>query len=112
MKMKMIFAATTLALALGISVTAPAAPNAKTPAAAAPAAAAAHPAPAAAAAPIPAAAAEPLPPHPEIREAIESLRRARMHLAEAAHDYHGHREDALRATDEAIKQLEICLKFD
>jgi hypothetical protein len=50
--------------------------------------------------------------HPEIRDAIASLRHAREHLEHAAHDYHGHREDALRATDEAIRQLEICLKFD
>jgi hypothetical protein len=104
MKMRIIFAVMTLALALGISVAAPAAPNAKAPAAQ----------PAAAAQPIPAAAAaaQPVPPHPEIREAIESLRRARKHMMEAAHDYHGHREDAIRATDEAIKQLQLCLQFD
>lgn len=51
-------------------------------------------------------------PHPEIREALESLRRARKHLAEAAHDFGGHRVDALKATDEAIRQLEICLRYD
>ena len=57
-------------------------------------------------------AASPVPDHPEIREAIESLRRAREHMSHAAHDFGGHREDALRATDDAIRQLEICLKFD
>lgn len=51
-------------------------------------------------------------PHPEIREALASLRHARMHLQDAAHDFGGHRVDALKATDEAIRQLEICLKFD
>ena len=51
-------------------------------------------------------------PHPEIREALESLRRARKHMAEAAHDFGGHRVDALKATDEAIRQLEICLRYD
>jgi hypothetical protein len=50
--------------------------------------------------------------HPEIREAIESLRRAKAHLMAAKHDYHGHREAAIHATDDAIRQLELCLKFD
>jgi Rieske Fe-S protein len=50
--------------------------------------------------------------HPEIRDAIDSLRRAKAHLIAARHDYKGHREAAVRATDEAIRQLEICLKFD
>ena len=63
--------------------------------------------------PKPAPAAAPAPePHPEIREAIVSLRRARMHMNEAAHDFGGHKVDAIRATDAAIRQLEICLKFD
>ena len=50
--------------------------------------------------------------HPEIHRAIAALRSARGHLQEAAHDLGGHRTDALRATDEAIHQLEICLKYD
>jgi hypothetical protein len=61
---------------------------------------------------LPAAAAATPEPHPEIHEAIESLRHAREHLEHAAHDFGGHRADALRATDEAIRQLEICMKFD
>jgi hypothetical protein len=51
-------------------------------------------------------------PHLEIRDAIASLRNARMHLQHAAHDFGGHRADALRATDDAIRQLEICLRYD
>jgi len=51
-------------------------------------------------------------PHPEIREALAALRRAKEHMEHAAHDFGGHRVEALRATDEAIKQLEICLKYD
>lgn len=51
-------------------------------------------------------------PHPEIREAIASLRHAREHLQHAKHDFGGHREEALRATDEAIHQLEVCLEYD
>jgi hypothetical protein len=59
--------------------------------------------------PAPAPAAEP---HPEIRDALAALRNARAHLEHAAHDFGGHRADALRATDDAIRQLEICLKYD
>jgi len=43
---------------------------------------------------------------------MESLRHAREHLNHAAHDYHGHRADAIRAIDEALHQLEICMKYD
>lgn len=68
--------------------------------------------PAANALPATPAAATPAEPHPQIREAIASLRRAKEHMEHAAHDFGGHRVDALRATDEAIKQLEICLKYD
>jgi hypothetical protein len=76
---------------------------------AAPVSVPAAPAPKPQPAPAPATAPEP---HPEIREALASLRRARMHMQEAAHDFGGHRVEALKATDEAIRQLEICLKFD
>ena len=51
-------------------------------------------------------------PHPEIREAIESLRRAKEHMEHAAHDFGGHRVEAIRATDGAIHQLEECLRYD
>lgn len=90
---------TILIVAVAFSVSMPAAPNA--------ASAAAVPAPAATPAP-----ANAVPDHPEIRDALGSLRHAREHLEHAAHDFGGHRADALRATDEAIHQLEICLKFD
>jgi hypothetical protein len=61
----------------------------------------------------PAAAATPAAePHPEIHEAIAALRRAKEHMEHAAHDFGGHRVEALKATDEAIHQLEICLKYD
>ena len=94
MKHKILGTLATLSLvaALAAPVSVPAAPAPKP-----------QPAPAAKAAPEP---------HPEIREALESLRRARKHMAEAAHDFGGHRVDALRATDEAIRQLEICLRYD
>jgi hypothetical protein len=90
------------ALALCLSVTTtPASPN--TPAAAAVPAAAAQPAAAPAAVPEP---------HPEIREAIGSLRRAKDHLEHAAHDFGGHRVEAIKAIDESLRQLQECLKYD
>lgn len=68
--------------------------------------------PAASALPATPAAATPAEPHPQIREALGALRRAKEHMEHAAHDFGGHRVEALKATDEAIKQLELCLKFD
>jgi hypothetical protein len=56
--------------------------------------------------------ADPAERHPEIREALGALRHAKEHMEHAAHDFGGHRVDAVRATDEAIRQLEICLKYD
>jgi hypothetical protein len=99
MKIKLLSLAAVLmvAFALTFSITTPAAPTPK-------------PVPAATS---PAAAPTPVPePHPEIRDALESLRRARAHMDHAAHDFGGHKADALRATDEAIRQLQICLQFD
>jgi hypothetical protein len=89
-----------LVLAVAFSASAPAAPNT--------AHANALPAPAAAPEPAKAVPAD----HPEIHDALNSLRHAREHLEHAAHDFGGHRAEALRATDEAIRQLEICLKYD
>jgi hypothetical protein len=103
MKVKILCLGTVVAfaLALCLSMTTPAAP--KSPATAAVPAAAAQPAAEPAASPEP---------HPEIHEALNALRRAKDHMEHAAHDFGGHRVDALRATDEAIRQLEICLKYD
>jgi len=50
--------------------------------------------------------------HPEIREALGALRRAKEHMEHAAHDFGGHRVEAIEATNRAIQQLELCLKFD
>jgi hypothetical protein len=104
MKMKILSlsALVIFALALCLSVTTtPASP--KSPAAAA--VPAATPQPAAAPAAVPE-------PHPEIREAIESLRHAKDHLEHAAHDFGGHRVEAIKAIDEALHQLNDCLKYD
>jgi hypothetical protein len=51
-------------------------------------------------------------PHPEIRAAINSLRRAKEHLEHAAHDFGGHRVEAVRACDVALEQLQQALKYD
>jgi hypothetical protein len=91
----------TLALVLAFSAVAPASPN--------------HAndkvVPVASSQPATATAATPEP-HPEIREAIAALRRAKEHMEHAAHDFGGHRVEALKATDAAIRQLEDCLRYD
>ncbi len=90
-----VFAVVALAFALAIPAAAPAAPATPKP----------HSAAAAAPAPAPE-------PHPEIRDAIASLQRARDHLNHAAHDFGGHRVEAIQAIDQAIAQLRTCLKYD
>lgn len=96
-----LLALASLILAFAFMASTPAAPN-KANAPAAPAAA-----------PIPAATtATPAEPHPEIREALGALRRAKEHMEHAAHDFGGHRVEAIEATNQAIRQLELCLKYD
>jgi hypothetical protein len=51
-------------------------------------------------------------PHPEIRAAIHALERAKGHLQKAAHDFGGHRVDAIAAIDKALEQLNLALKYD
>ena len=50
--------------------------------------------------------------HPHIRAALRELREARKELETAAHDFGGHRKEAIEAVDAAIKQLEEALKYD
>lgn len=50
--------------------------------------------------------------HPQIARALASLTDARDHMKNAAHDFGGHKAEALKATDEAIKQLELALKSE
>jgi len=68
--------------------------------------------PAVTAVPATPATATPAEPHPQIREALASLRHAKEHMEHAAHDFGGHRVEALEATNKAIQQLEICLRYD
>ena len=51
-------------------------------------------------------------PHPEIWAAIHSLEHAKEHLEHAAHDFHGHRVEAIAAIDGALHQLHDCLEYD
>ena len=50
--------------------------------------------------------------HPHIRTAIGELQEAKKELQTAAHDFGGHRADALRSCDEAIHQLQLALQYD
>ena len=49
--------------------------------------------------------------HPRIAKAIAALKDARAYMMEAPHDFGGHRADAVKATDEAIKQLNFALAY-
>jgi hypothetical protein len=49
--------------------------------------------------------------HSAIRAAISSLERAKAEMEAAAHDYGGHRVDAIAACDTAIAQLNLALQF-
>jgi hypothetical protein len=51
-------------------------------------------------------------PHPQIRRAINALERAKDYMQHAAHDFGGHRVEALRECDEAIRQLHEALRYD
>ncbi len=49
--------------------------------------------------------------HPRIAAAIAALKDARAYMVAAPHDFGGHRAEALRATDDAIKQLNFALAY-
>jgi hypothetical protein len=51
-------------------------------------------------------------PHPHLAAAITELQAAREELRTAAHDFGGHRSKAIKAVDNAIKQLRDAQKFD
>jgi hypothetical protein len=50
--------------------------------------------------------------HPEINRAIRALEVAKAHLQKAAHDFGGHRAEALEAVDKALEQLKLALQYD
>jgi len=53
-----------------------------------------------------------LEPHPHIRSAVVELEAARNELRTAAHDFGGHRVDAIKAVDAAIVQLKLAQQYD
>jgi len=65
------------------------------------------------------AAAQPPPPkgerhehHPEIHKAIAALEAAKHYMEHADHDFHGHRREAVEATERAIQQLRLAIESD
>lgn len=51
-------------------------------------------------------------PHPHLAAAITELQAARQELQTAANDFGGHKAKAIKAVDNAIKQLKEAQKFD
>ena len=49
--------------------------------------------------------------HPRISNAIAALKDARDYMEHAPHDFGGHKADAIRATDDAIRQLNLALAY-
>ena len=49
--------------------------------------------------------------HPRIAKAIEALQDARAYMQEAPHDFGGHKAEAIRATNDAIRQLNFALAY-
>jgi hypothetical protein len=49
--------------------------------------------------------------HPRIATAIAALKDARAYMEAAPHDFGGHKADAIRATDNAIRQLNLALAY-
>jgi hypothetical protein len=48
--------------------------------------------------------------HPEYRDAINDLRSARKHLEKALNDGYGHRDRAMRAIDNAIRECDEAVR--
>ncbi len=55
---------------------------------------------------------EPQERHPRIHAAINELRDANEYMRNAAHDFCGHKAAAMRATEGAIRQLELAEACD
>jgi len=49
--------------------------------------------------------------HPRIAAAIAALKDARAYMEAAPHDFGGHKADAIRAADAAIRQLNLALAY-
>jgi len=55
---------------------------------------------------------EPQERHPRIRAAVDALRDAQEYMRTAAHDFCGHRVEAMRDTDAALRQLRLAVECD
>jgi thiamine pyrophosphate-dependent acetolactate synthase large subunit-like protein len=51
-------------------------------------------------------------PHPHIRAAVRELREARRELLVAGRDFCGHRAEAAKQADDALRQLQAALDCD
>jgi hypothetical protein len=51
----------------------------------------------------------PAPEYPHMHAAANELKEAKNELQHAAHDFCGHRADAVKATDEALKQINLAI---
>jgi len=49
--------------------------------------------------------------HPRLVAAITAIRDARAYMMEAPHDFGGHKAAAIRACDEAIRQLDLARAY-
>ena len=49
--------------------------------------------------------------HPRIAAAIAAIKDARAYMQAAPHDFGGHKAEAIRASDEAIRQLNLALAY-
>ena len=50
--------------------------------------------------------------HPELHAALKALERSRRDLEKAASDYGGHKAEAIKSIDEAIKHLKLAEAYD
>jgi hypothetical protein len=50
--------------------------------------------------------------HPEIHAAMMHLREAKQNLEHAAHDFGGHRANALKHVNEALEECRLALEYD
>ncbi len=49
--------------------------------------------------------------HPRIARAIHALQDAMDYMRAAPHDFGGHKADAMHASEEAIRQLNLALEY-
>ena len=49
--------------------------------------------------------------HPRIAAAIAAIKDARAYMESAPHDFGGHKAAAIKASDEAIRQLNFALAY-